>query len=54
MAVVNNLIMSIFLVLRPNTIVENDAVLQETENESGCSADRAAALEEQKSHMVWC
>lgn len=41
-----------YIVIRPKTIVETDPVLRETESESDCLADRAAALDEQKAHLV--
>lgn len=40
------------LVLRSKTIVDTDPVLREIESESDCLADRAVALDEQKSHVV--
>lgn len=41
-----------YIVIRPKTIVETDPVLRETETESDCLADRSAALDEQKAHLV--
>lgn len=38
--------------LRSKTIVDTDPVLREIESESDCLADRAVALDEQKSHVV--
>lgn len=42
----------VYIVIRPKTIVETDPVLRETETESDCLADRSAALDEQKAHLV--
>lgn len=46
----NNRLLTITLcaVLRSKAILETDPVLRETETESDCLADRAAALDEQK------
>lgn len=47
---INFLLFSLFIVsvLRSKTVADGDPVLRETETESDCLTDRAAALDEQK------